>query len=154
MCGPENVRAVLTPPRFGARTVRSTWRRPSGREKTKKYIYICYIYPRSEGFVCLVYFPAPRLAVWLQAADLVQFTPARSDRGDTGGGGDVGRGEGGGLVSPDSTSVLPSGHAQVNEHTHTHTQAWNESCVCMWRMMRVGGGRADNNSRLVRRADA
>lgn len=137
---PENVCVVLTPPRPGeVNTVSSIWH----RENKEIYLYIHYIYQRSEGFVCLVYFPAPRLAVWLQAADPVQFTaPARSDRGDAGGGGgDAGRGEGGGLVSPDSTSVLPSGHAQVKEHTHTHTS--------MWRMMRVGRGRADTEAAML-----
>ncbi len=44
---------------------------------------------------------------WLQLT-----VPTRSDRG------------GGGFVLPESTPVLPSGHAHMNEHTHKHTQAW------------------------------
>lgn len=125
---PENVRVVLTPTRLGASTVRSTRCRPSGTEKKK---YTLYIYISEEKRVCLFgLFSGPQVGgVWLRATDLMQFTaPARSDRGDAGGGGDAGRGEGGGLVSPDSTSVLPSGHAQVNEHTHGHgTRA---VCAC------------------------
>lgn len=67
---------------------------------------------KKSGVLIFFFFFFPCCTADVAASCWLQLTvPARSDRG------------GGGFLLPESTPVLPSGHAHMNEHAHKHTQA-------------------------------